>query len=242
MKKAVMKKLVSVLLGIAMAAFLIPCGIAYAEEPSCTLCIDFRDENTPISGTAFRAYLAAELLEHGQYKLTDSFAGSGAVLKSQMANGDWMAATDALAGWAEKNHVAPTVEGHTGTDGKLSFTGLSAGLYLVEGSDITVGETIYTPQTFCVMVPDRDEHWNPVYTVTIEPKFKTAPVPKPTPAPPSEAPKEPPTDTPTKKPGMTPPPKTEDTFPYEMWGLLAGISLLGIAGTSSVLRKEQQTT
>lgn len=63
----------------------------------------------------------------------------------------------------------------TGTGGKAVFTGLSAGLYLVDKTDMTVGGSTWQYAAALLAVPGADSGGNWVYDVTSVPKHTEKP-------------------------------------------------------------------
>lgn len=167
----------SVLLCLLLTAAVLPCA-AQAAEGICLLEIEYLDGKEAIPGAGFRVWRAADPEPRGEYALTESFAGSGVKLHGLMNNGEWEDAAKTLSEWAEQNNIPAKYSGTTGTDGTLSFTGLSEGVYLVKGDPLRVGDDIYTPQIFCVVIPDRNAEGEPVYAVKAMPKFESETAPK----------------------------------------------------------------
>ncbi len=168
---------IGVLLLMAAARFIVASA---GESGSCTLCIQYMDGSVPIAGVEFRAYRVADLLEHGEYALTEPFGESGAVLDSQMTHSEWEEAASKFADCVKTHAPDPCAGGRTGDDGSLTFGGLQEGLYLVEGSALSDKRRILQPQAFCVALPDRDPDGNPNYNVTATPKYEIKQIPEET--------------------------------------------------------------
>lgn len=165
---------IGVLLLMASAHFIVASA---GESGPCTLCIQYMDESVPIAGVEFRAYCVADLLEQGEYALTEPFKESGVVLGSQMTHSEWEAAASKLADCVKTHSPDPCADGQTGSDGSLTFGGLQEGLYLVEGSALTEKRRILQPQAFCVALPGRNPDGNPNYNVTAKPKYEIEQIP-----------------------------------------------------------------
>lgn len=166
-----MQRILASLLCLLLAAAVIPGVMAQAAAAPCSLTIEYLDESRPISGAAFRVWYAAALEPHGEYAPADAFAGSGAQMYNQMTNKAWEDAAKALSDWAAKKQLKADYTGTTDADGKLAFSALEEGVYLVEGDPLAVGEYIYTPQTFCVVLPGRDDAGEPIYDLVVTPKY-----------------------------------------------------------------------
>ena len=88
-----------------------------------------------------------------------------------MTNKEWEDASKALSDQAVEKQLKADYTATTDADGKLVFSALEEGVYLVEGDPLTVGEHIYTPQTFCVVLPGRDDAGEPIYDLAVTPKY-----------------------------------------------------------------------
>ena len=152
-----------------------------AEEDLCILHISYMDEDMPIPDVSFRIYYVAGYALHGQYALAPAFEGCNAVLGTTMTNSQWVDAAQTLLIYAETNAIEPDATGITNIDGDLVFTDMLPGVYLVDGDSVDMGQTIYTPQVFCIVVPDRDTDGNFIYDVTVTPKYEVQAKPTPTP-------------------------------------------------------------
>ncbi len=177
-KKRICRGLTALLCLTALALCFIPVLAGASDAASCTLCIEYMDETVPIEEAVFRIYRAADLLEHGEYSLSGQFADSGAVLQNQMTNAAWEEAALRLADCAQQNSIAPYASGQTGSDGMLLFSGLPAGLYLVEGDMLETEKCIFQPQVFCVVLPGRGPDGTPEYFITAAPKYESVKKPE----------------------------------------------------------------
>ena len=70
-----------------------------------------------------------------------------------------------------RDGLQPLAEGKTDENGRLTFSGLEPGLYLVTGEKHTTGGVTYTPEPFLVSLPGLDGKDNWVYDVTADPKY-----------------------------------------------------------------------
>ena len=150
---------VLVLLAALLASLVIPAGAALPEKPS-TLTIEFKYQSTVLPNGSFRAYKVAETSDTGKYPLTDKFkaylAGTenpDAITGVTSAEG-WNTLAAGLENYVNNTKLDPDASGKTDSNGKLKFEGVkTTGLYLVMGDPLTIGRTVYTPQTFLVMIP-----------------------------------------------------------------------------------------
>lgn len=159
MRQKSIKLGVLVLLAALLASLVIPAGAAIPEKPS-TLTIEFKYQSTVLPNGSFRAYKVAETSDTGKYPLTDKFkaylAGTenpDAITGVTSAEG-WNTLAAGLENYVNNTKLDPDASGKTDSNGKLKFEGVkTTGLYLVMGDPLTIGRTVYTPQTFLVMIP-----------------------------------------------------------------------------------------
>ncbi len=140
-----------------------------------------------------------------QYALTADFAGSGVVLGSLTDEG----LADALAGFAGDSGAVPMSEQRPDGDGRVAFSDLQVGLYLVAQEGELNG--YYPVEPFVVSVPLEDAGdggW--IYDVDARPKLALRAVPPDPPPEPPVDPVDPPDPPATEQPTEQPtPPATE---------------------------------
>lgn len=121
-----------------------------------------KETGNPLSGEKFRLYLIAEAYTSGQslaFKYTASFANNGMRLDDRYA----FNLPNHLAYYAERMSL-PHQEKYTDTKGTVTFTDLSAGLYLVVPVEIS-------SLPFLVSVPENiDGQWK--YDIDASPKVE----------------------------------------------------------------------
>lgn len=124
----------------------------------------------PCQGIAFRLYRVAEVSAYGEYTLTGDFKDDPVTLK-QPDQAGWRALAATLDGYAARDQRKPLAALETDANGRLTFSGLEAGMYLVTGQKHTTGGYVYTPVPFLVSLPGLDGEDNWVYSVTAGPKY-----------------------------------------------------------------------
>lgn len=128
-------------------------------QKETSLTVSFRAKKTPVSDVKFELYYVADVNETVDFYLTEEFAGSDANLQGLDAAG-WRTATEKLSDYVESKNIVPLTEKKTDTDGKVTFSGLETGLYLVIGESYSTADEIYTPSSFLISLPhlnDMDE-------------------------------------------------------------------------------------
>ena len=104
----------------------------------CSLTLEYGRDGTGFSGVTFRLWRVAEVSETVDFTPTEKFKDYSVVWDG-LDSAAWRALAETLAGYAARDEIAPLAEGSTDQDGKLTFTGLETGLYLVTGSRHTEG-------------------------------------------------------------------------------------------------------
>ena len=124
----------------------------------------------PCQGISFRLYRVAEVSASGTYTLTGDFEGYPVTLK-QPDQAGWRALAATLDGYAARDERKPLTTGETDENGRLTFSGLEAGLYLVTWRKHSTGGYTYTPEPFLVSLPGLDGEDNWVSDVAASPKY-----------------------------------------------------------------------
>ena len=163
---------------ILILTMLLPARVLAAASPDtneeCSLSFSYCDGDTPIVGAGIDIYLVAERVGNDYVPV-----GDFALLPIDMENMDadallTMAGT--LKIYVDLLNIEPTASGATDADGKLSFTGLKSGLYLVIGRKHVQNGTEYTSTPFMVYLPYYDAvtgEW--IYDISVSPKFEERP-------------------------------------------------------------------
>lgn len=136
----------------------------------CSLTLEYGRDGAGFSGVTFRIWRVAEVSETVDFTPTEKFKDYSVVWDGQ-DSASWRALAETLAGYAARDEIAPLAEGSTDQDGKLTFTGLETGLYLVTGSRHTEGNYTYTPTPFLISLPSLDDAdaWH--YDAATAPKY-----------------------------------------------------------------------
>ena len=129
------------------------------------------ERNVALTGMELRLYKVAEMSDAARFTVTDDFRPAGVFTPEfsweKLGDQDWVALAGTLSAYVVANRAAggaavlrPAAEGAVDTQGKLTFSGLSVGLYLVEGSRLVMGDYTYTPNSFLVALPSLDVEQN----------------------------------------------------------------------------------
>ena len=140
------------LLGLLLAISCAGSSAQGAELRSGSLTVCFGQEEAGFSGVTFRLYRVADLSETGKCTLSGAFADYPVTLEGLTASG-WRALAQTLAAYVARDGLEHQRVGKTGPDGRVTFSGLMAGLYLVTGDRYVEGGTVYTPESLLVSLP-----------------------------------------------------------------------------------------
>lgn len=124
-----------------------------------------RDLN--ISGLELRLYKVADMSSAVGFTVTDDFKAASVFQDEdfsleELDTAAWAALSDTLTAYVTADRaqaeqtIVPAAAGTTGEDGKVSFTELEVGLYLLEGDKVTHGSYSYTPAHYLLTLPTLD--------------------------------------------------------------------------------------
>lgn len=230
-------RIVSIFMLLMAASFImLP---AAAAQPPASLKIEFSVAETVIPNTEFDIFIVGDFdMDHGAFILNDTFADTFST-EGVIGTEKWDELALSMKEFVDENGIAPLASGLTDNNGKLSFYGLSRGLYLVVGRDAEYEGSIYCSLPFLVALPSWDEsaaEW--IYDVEAKPKPGVVmptqspeptltPTPKPTATPlPTNTPKPTPRPSQPAQPTPTPKPLPQTGMLWEPVFWLIGIGVL----------------
>lgn len=157
MKKKLKICWTAVLLCLLLCALLLPWCAALTldqvEENSCWLTLVFQGENGAVPGMNFSVYRVADVLRAGKYQVIDPYTDYN--IWGGTAN--WLSRAETLSGLVARDQLPADRTGTTDGQGRLDFTGLAKGLYLVVGSTNAVNGYLYLPGAFFVSLPNSSD-------------------------------------------------------------------------------------
>ena len=170
MKRKLLCLLLSMLLVTTTAQAAEKPNAAVDTSRSCTLTLQYA-----ASGQTVRLYRAADISSDGRNTLCGAFAGYGIYMPAGNGQAEWDALRDTLLAYIAADALAPDGTAVTGADGRAVFTGLSAGMYLVDEADMEVGDSTrqYAPSLIAVPGVGGGGNWR--YDVTAAPKYTEKP-------------------------------------------------------------------
>lgn len=124
-----------------------------------------------VEGASFRLYKVAEVSDAAEFTLTGSFAAAPVDVDAMESASDWADLAVTLSAYADANGISANATGTTGADGKVSFSGLTVGLYLLAGDAVVVGDYSYAPTPSILMLPTLldDDTWE--YNPSVDVKY-----------------------------------------------------------------------
>ncbi len=144
-----------------------------------SLTLTFSTEKTALSGTEFSLYHVAEVSASIDYTLKEAFAETGVSFQG-LKGEEWQAMSKTLAEYVDSGKVEPVKSQSTDSKGRLIFSDLKEGLYLVTGKACDTGKEIYTPIPFLINLPNLDpetDEWE--YDANAIIKYEVKSVPEP---------------------------------------------------------------
>lgn len=163
--------------GALAALVLLACALAVTAvaqtidlERENTLTVSFGESGEGFPEVEFSLYPVAALTEEGEYALTGDF-GQYPVSLEDLDSSGLRSLAQTLDAYVARDTLTPLLSQKTGEDGRVSFDGLSPGLYLVLGESYTQDNTVYTPSPMLFYLPDQGEDGGWEYEVTASCKF-----------------------------------------------------------------------
>lgn len=168
--KKFLNRLLCVLLGLVMLCLTLPVTESGAV-PSCSLTIHYVQEELPLPSVAFRLYRVAELNDRYEPVYTGVFADCR-LDPENPENG----ILDLYA-LVEQHDLQPDYTLTTDEKGDAFLEDLTAGVFLLAGESVTVGEFTYHVDKQLVSLPMQNQgQWET--TLTLQPKCSKLPVQK----------------------------------------------------------------
>lgn len=148
--------LVAVVALVALAAVLALPGAAWARGAidvgaSCSLAV----ESAP-AGAQLELYRVAALDESGVVGEPTEFFASYAVDLAPESDAGWRALAQTLSAYAARDGAEPCASGVADAHGRLAFSDLTTGLYLLAGKGVSNAEGSYSVEPVMVQLPGLD--------------------------------------------------------------------------------------
>jgi hypothetical protein len=145
----------------------------------CSIELIYQDNGIPIEGASFQLYFVADV--NDDVEMTDDFADSGIELTVENSD-EWSDNASTLCSYIELEKangidIDIAAEGVTDEDGKLTFSNLETGVYLLVGDVEQMNGVKYEPADTLLMLPTEQDDDTLDYDVTIYPKGESENIP-----------------------------------------------------------------
>ncbi len=169
------KRLIAISLVVVFICAFAPAGPALAADGNdCSLTVVYSGERGPVSGSSFSIRQIGSTGEDGKLTINEPFSGYSLDFDQTDAGG-WRILANTLEAYILRDRVPASDQKTTDQNGKLSFTGLPRGLYLLSGERAEVDGFSYTPEPMFIILPGEGEG-EPEYDVVVEPKKEVVPL------------------------------------------------------------------
>ena len=139
---------------------------------ACSLNLRYMDADQPLDGVQFLLYRVADVDENGNFSWTHTFSQYNLNPDPKQV----LTLSQTLAAYTVRDGLSPTMIGVTDINGVASFTGMTAGMYLVMGESYMSGGSRFTPVPTLAFFPftGSDGRWD--YDAELEVKYEQAPL------------------------------------------------------------------
>ena len=173
MKSKLTQKIISLL--CLCLLFTTCCGGAAAADAidldqSASLQLQYQVGQARAANVGFQIYQVAQVSQSLRFTLSGDFADYAVSLDKLDSDG-WRDAAQTLAAYAAADQLTPVQQGVTDQNGKLTFSDLPVGLYLVVGQKHSQNGSTYLPAPFLLCLPNLDETQSWDYHPVVTPKY-----------------------------------------------------------------------
>lgn len=172
------KSITAILLSMLTIVYFLPVPAFAAgsidTEKSATLKVSYQNNDTPMVGIQFDAYLVANIDESGELEPTETFKDYNVDIRGKN-DAAWKALASTLEGYIARDKITPTASVKTDEQGIATFENMDLGLYLIMGEKYKSGKYTYTCKSFMVQLPSMDKEnnvWN--YAVSTNSKHESS--------------------------------------------------------------------
>lgn len=170
------KCILLILCFLLAVSLLIPSSLAAEEidlDRSVSLSMFFAPDGVSSQGGEFRIYRVAEYNSSGEFVPLEPFKSWPVQITDTDAK-DWPALASTLDVYVSMNGTVPTQTAVTDHQGRVVFSGLKSGFYLVVGDPLEGNGKMYVPQPVMLSLPILQEgEW--IYDVVANAKYDVIP-------------------------------------------------------------------
>lgn len=178
--KKILHRILIVLLLISVVLQPVPVGAAERVDTArkCSLELEYSSEGRGFSGLEIRIFRVAEMYEDGRFALISPYNSFPVTIHGIKSQKEWRDAANTLAAYITSQQVAPTKLATTTENGKVLFSDLTTGIYLVMGTTAETEDATYRFENFCVFLPTPLSDGRLDYEMEAKPKFEYTPKPE----------------------------------------------------------------
>ncbi len=137
----------------------------------CTLDITYSSGKTVFSGRTVKLYHIANITSDAQYELCGAFADKPVTVTGTTSQTEWDDMTITLNSYILADGIEADMTQKTDGEGKVKFTGLTAGIYLISSIRTENAGKYYVFESFMAAVPTVGEDGRWMYDVSAKPKM-----------------------------------------------------------------------
>lgn len=137
----------------------------------CTLDITYSSGKTVFSGRTVKLYHIANITSDAQYELCGAFADKPVTVTGTTSQTEWDDMTITLNSYILADGIEADMTQKTDGEGKVKFTGLTAGIYLISSIRTETAGKYYVFESFMAAVPAVGEDGRWIYDVSAKPKM-----------------------------------------------------------------------
>lgn len=178
-----MKKiLISIVTMVAIGLFMIQPMDTFAAEAvdvnrDCSLTLEYSQDIYKFSNENIKIYRIAEAFPDGSFQLVEPFKSYPIGIHGITQQDEWKKLATTLTGYISADKLTPYKQMQTDADGRVKFTGLETGLYMVEGFKTGTMAGVYTYESFLTYLPAFGDGNSLNYDVAAKPKCSYEPYP-----------------------------------------------------------------
>lgn len=153
------------------------------SQKNMSLVIEYKIDGVSIPGASFQIYRAADRASDGSWIPADGFELFSDRITELGNHAATEELSESMAAYCREQELTPFLEAVTSDAGYITLPDgqkLPAGLYLITGDSLEIGNKMYIPKPILIMLPATDEAGNPVYDMRVslkaEVKTKTSEV------------------------------------------------------------------
>ena len=133
-------------------------------------------EDQPIGGVEFKLYRVADMTPDAKFHVVTEFEDARVSMSTDAAEESWSARAITLDSYLIQRRVEgapifPVASAITDETGRVMFSNLEVGLYLLIGEPKKIGKKVYTPLVTLISLPclDASENWD--YSPSVQTKI-----------------------------------------------------------------------